>query len=243
MIEKNQTTGRALMKGFINVDDPIFLSKWGNAEEDSLKHIKNELNKMDYKVLEGIKDPRILCQLILDFFENLALPSLRFESLKLIEEEFDDAKDISKLDEEVIFSLLSRVEFYLLFKFSSILSAMNAADSSTIAFSHQFGKRVALSLLLQRKKHSSIFNGRNMQSSDIDSKHVTCISEIIVWFSRKPAGELEIHYRSCVNTIMNRSPSVSSSVSDTKSNPNMLSPPTLSKFSQYKGGSIKCFAE
>jgi hypothetical protein len=37
MIEKKQTTGKALMKAFINVDDSIFPSKWGDTEEEKLK--------------------------------------------------------------------------------------------------------------------------------------------------------------------------------------------------------------
>jgi len=219
----------SVLKGFLNVDENIFTSPWGRSHEDDLKQTKSWINRMDYDILENIKDPRIICQLILDLFENLALPSIGYDVLFRLEDLLDEEHGFALLEQNTIFDLLSHSDFYLLLKFSSILKSMNEFDKTTNQFNSCFGKRIAISLLLLRKKYSDSFNGRSFEADNIDSEHVTCISELIILFAKSSPKELEQSYRDRVRLIMNKAPPQPLRLDSEES---MSSPRKLSRFAK-----------
>jgi len=184
---------------------------------------------MDYDILENIKDPRIICQLILDLFENLALPSIGYDVLFRLEDLLDEEHGFALLEQNTIFDLLSHSDFYLLLKFSSILKSINEFDKTTTQFNSCFGRRVAISLLLLRKKYSESFNGRSFEADNIDSEHVACISELIILFAKSSPKELEQSYRDRVRLIMNKAPPQPLRFDSEES---MSSPRKLSRFAK-----------
>jgi len=187
---------------------------------------------MDYAILENLKDPRIPCQLLLDFFENLSLPSLDYDALLKLEELLDEEQGFLLEDQDLIFDMLPQTDFYLLLKFGSILNLLNDRDQTTCQFNSCYGKRIALSLLLLRKKYADSFSGRNFIGGEINSQHVTCVSELIIFFSKKPSKEFEQSYKGRVNIIMNKSPSVALRLDSEESNSSIASPRKLSRFAK-----------
>jgi hypothetical protein len=156
---------------------------------------------MDYNNLSNIKDIRIYAQLLLDFFESLAMPTINYDDLRKIDELYNkyEEPDISEL-----FACLRRHEFHILSTFSTILKAINQNDPKTEPFNLHFGKRVGISLLILRKKLDKLFIGRTLATFEIDNKPITTIAKIINSFSKIKTQDLNEKYQSSVSPIMKK---------------------------------------
>lgn len=156
---------------------------------------------MTYDELSNIYDLRIYSNLLLDFFDGLSLPVVSFDTMKKVAEGLQKGTHASEF-----VSLMSKTEFQIIKLFSQLLSNCRQLESSASKYEEWYGIRVALSLLLLRKKYDKSFVKRTLlKLEDIDNENVKTLSKLIILLSKSSSEDLKTSYNSFYNIIKPKS--------------------------------------
>jgi hypothetical protein len=153
---------------------------------------------MSYDDLSNIYDLRIYSNLLLDFFDGLSLPVFTLETINKIAEAIE--KGESKPQSFV--PLMSRTEFQVISYFSHLMNICRFIDDSVSKFEEWYGHRVAISMLLLRKKFDKSFVKKRLLNLDsIDNSSVKILSKFIILLSKASDEEVKSAYENVHNTI------------------------------------------
>lgn len=200
LFETHLLSATKILSSFYNLDDPeLFDNPWEEENEVKLQKTKKMINEGDFKISKQ-RDTRIMCQVVLDFLEDLTQPALSnitvqhlsqlteqgLNSQEILHTNFDEddpAKAANILQAKKL--KVCKNELVLLARFKVFFGLLAQSKTTSTDILDMAVNRILVAMLGLKQEFYNSFENRSMISDeDINIKPLRQIRGVLaLWIN------------------------------------------------------------